>query len=55
MYSKLVFSFKTSITKENIFSEKNCLEKKTCFNQNMQISGIFKKSVLDFKHTGYQL
>ena len=42
--------FDTHGTKKNILSDKK-MGKKYVFNQKSRISGIFKKSVLDFKDT----
>ena len=54
--SGIGFQFHTPGTKENILSQKIVLGKKIMFfYQKSQISGIFKKSVLDFKYTPVRL
>ena len=53
--SGIGFQFHTPGTKENILVEKLFLLKNHIFNQKSQISGIFKKSVLDFKDTAVRL
>ena len=49
--SGIGFQFHTSGTKENISSQKDFWVKHHVLNEKSQISGIFKKSVLDFKDT----
>ena len=53
--SGIGFQFHTPGTKKEFFDEKNILVKNHVFNQKSQISGIFKKSVLDFKGTASRL
>ena len=54
-YSGIGFQFHTPGTKESNLAKKH-LGKKSCFfYQKSQISGIFKKTVLDFKDTPVRL
>ena len=53
--SGIGFQFQTPGTKENILAKKEKLGKNHVFNQKSKISGIFKKSVLDFKDTQVRL
>ena len=53
--SGIGFKFHTPGTKENNFGKKMFLLKNHDFNPKSQISGIFQKSVLDFKDTPVRL
>ena len=52
---ELVFSSTLPVQRRTLLAEKKIGVKNHVFNQKSQISGIFKKSVLDFKDTAVRL